>query len=232
MATVFITGAAGGLGHTVTRTLLTQGHRIITTRHRDEDPQKLPSETSGLLVTYEVDLADEAQVAAVIERAVAEQGPIDAAVLLAGGYAGGSLLETTGALIDQMMTINFKTAYHVVQPLFAHMSQQATGGKFILVGARPALDATAGKEAVAYALSKSLLVQLSEIINVSGKAHRIVSTVIAPSIIDTPLNRTYMPDADFDAWVKPQTIADTIAFVLFGEGQALRESVLKIYNQA
>ncbi len=232
MATIFLTGAAGGLGHVVTQTLLSQGHRVIATIQPGTDPKRLTTKGSGELMLYEVDLANEAQVRDLVQRAVANHGPIDDAILLAGGFAMGSLPETDEALLDKMLTINFKTTYHVVQPVYAHMSQQPNGGRFVLVGARPALDVQAGQHMVAYALSKSLLFQLSDIINTSGKEHNIVSTVIVPSTIDTPTNRQAMPEADFTAWVDPQDIADTINYLLFGTGRILREPVLKLYNRS
>ncbi|GAB4042798.1 SDR family NAD(P)-dependent oxidoreductase [Spirosoma jeollabukense] len=232
MATLFITGASGGLGHVVTQTLLSEGHLVIATRQYSDNPQNLIHGFSDLLFTYETDLADEDQVQKLIQRVIHKHGPIDAAILLAGGYAGGSLTETDGTLLDSMMTVNFKTAYHVIQPLFAHMSSQSNGGRFVLIGARQPLNAQFGRQAVAYTLSKSLLFELSDLINASGKEHDIVSTVIAPSVIDTAANRGVMPDADFTAWVNPQTLADTIAFMLFGAGRALREPILKVYNRA
>lgn len=232
MATIFITGASGGLGQVVTQTLLNEGHLVIATRQYSDNPQTFIHGFSDLLFTYETDLSDDAQVQKLIQRVIHNHSPIDAAILLAGGYTGGSLVETNGDLLERMMTLNFKTAYHVVQPLFDHMSHQPNGGRFVLIGARQALNAQLGRQAVAYTLSKSLLFELSNLINASGKEHDIVSTVIAPSVIDTAANRQAMPDANFTAWVNPQTLADTIAFVLFGAGRALREPVLEVYNRA
>ncbi|WP_461054902.1 SDR family NAD(P)-dependent oxidoreductase [Spirosoma arcticum] len=231
MATVLLTGATGGLGHLVTQTLLNEGHRIIATRQHGNNPQNSIINQADSLFIYDVDLSDEAPIKALVQRVIAEHGPINSAVLLAGGYEGGSLAETDGTLIDRMMAVNFKTAYHVVQPIFSHMSSQPTGGRFVLIGARQPLEAQLGAQAVAYTLSKSLLFQLSDLINASGKEHNIVSTIIAPSTIDTSANRRFMPNADFTTWVNPQTIADTITFVLFGAGRDLRETTLKSYNQ-
>ena len=36
---------------------------------------------------------------------------------------------------------------------------------------------------------------------------------VLPSIIDTPVNRADMPDADFSEWVQPAAIADVILFL-------------------
>ena len=232
MSTIFITGASGGLGQVVTQTLLNEGHLIIATRQYSDNPQNLIHGFSDLLFTYETELSDEAQVQSLIQRVIHKHGPVDAAILLAGGYTGGSLAETKGDVLERMITLNFKTAYYVVQSLFDHMSRQFNGGRFVLIGARQALNAQLGRQAVGYTLSKSLLFELSSLINASGKEYDIVSTVIAPSVIDTVANRRAMPDADFTSWVDPQTLADTIAFVLFGAGRALREPVLEVYNRA
>jgi hypothetical protein len=41
-----------------------------------------------------------------------------------------------------------------------------------------------------------------------------------------------MPDADPGKWVSPDSIAETIAFVLSGAGRQMRGSVLKLYGES
>jgi hypothetical protein len=60
----------------------------------------------------------------------------------------------------------------------------------------------------------------------------VVASVIAPSTIDTPVNRQSMPDADPADWVRPGEIAALMDFICSEEGNALREPVYKIYNKA
>lgn len=85
---------------------------------------------------------------------------------------------------------------------------------------------------VAYALSKGLLFHLAELINEHGRKKNITATVIVPSTIDTLANRKAMPEADTTKWIKPEAIAESIAFLLTDPGMTLREGVLKLYNQA
>ena len=59
-----------------------------------------------------------------------------------------------------------------------------------------------------------------------------VASVIAPSTIDTPVNRQSMPGADPNNWVKPADIAALLEFICSKEGDALREPVYKIYNNS
>lgn len=228
MSTVLLTGGAGGLGRAVTQRLLNGGHTVIATL--EPGGHSLPEHEN--LVTYELDLTDEAGCRALVQKLVVEKGGIDAAILLVGGFAMGSLAETDFSAIENLFRLNFQTTYQTVRPVFDAMSQQPNGGRFVLIGARPALVPSAGKHMVAYALSKSLVIQLSEIINADGKDKNIISTVLVPSTIDTPANREAMPDADPADWVKPDDIAALVDFVTFGSGQMLRESVLKVYNKA
>jgi len=80
------------------------------------------------------------------------------------------------------------------------------------VGAKSALDPYAGKDVIAYALSKSLLFKLAEFLNAEASGKNVEVTVIAPGNLDTALNRKNMPDADTSTWTKPEEVAD----LLFG----------------
>ncbi|MGA0559606.1 SDR family NAD(P)-dependent oxidoreductase [Larkinella sp. VNQ87] len=228
MSTVLLTGGAGGLGRSVTRQLLSKGHTVVATL----EPGGHTLDPQPNLFPHALDLTDEAGCRQLVQQVAADHGGIDAAILLVGGFAMGSLSETNFADIEKMFRINFQTAYQVARPVFEQMSQQPGGGRLVLVGARPALVPSAGQHMVAYALSKSLVIQLSELINAAGKSKNIVSTVLVPSTIDTPANREAMPDADPDNWVKPDDIAELVDFVTFGPGKILREPVLKVYNKA
>jgi NAD(P)-dependent dehydrogenase (short-subunit alcohol dehydrogenase family) len=130
-----------------------------------------------------------------------------------------------------MFNLNFETAYYAARPLLTHMKQHGYG-RLVFVGARPALQAADGKNMVAYALTKSLLFTLAEFVNASTKGTNVVASVIVPSTIDTAINRESMPDAIFDNWVKPEQIADVLAFICSEKGSVVREPVYKLYNNA
>jgi len=224
MPTILLTGGTGGLGPAVVQTLLQHGHTVIATV-RSGHTESIRHER---LFFRELDLTDETACRSLVEKLPDEYGTLDAAVLLAGGFTMGSLAETDFAAIQQQIEINFKTAYQMVRPVFEQMTKQESGGRFILIGARPALDAGAAQHMVAYSLSKALLLNLSEIINAAGRNKNIISSVIVPGTIDTPANQEAMPGADTQKWVRPEAIAELIQAVVFGPGRLLRESVLKI----
>ena len=94
------------------------------------------------------------------------------------------------------------------------------------------MSAAQGKGLVAYGLSKSLLFKLAEFLNEDAKGKNVTATVIVPSTLDTPLNRKSMPEVDPEIWVKPSALAEILEFVVNDKGSVLRETVLKVYNNA
>lgn len=204
---VIITGGAGNLGRAVTIAFLDAGytvHAIIS--HRDNTGY---IKRKGLSV-YQADLMSENETFNTINFIIKGIERIDLAIMTVGGYTPGSLQEVTLTDIEKMYRLNFTTAFNVAKAVFPAMKKQVTGGQLVFIGARPALHAEQAVDMVAYALSKSLLFRLSEIINEDGKKKNIRSFVIVPGVIDTPQNRTSMPDADFTKWAKPEVIAGRI----------------------
>lgn len=228
--TVIITGATGNLGGAVTEAFIAAGYKVIGTiepgKRRDENRD------TDHLKFMEVDLTDEAKAAAFVDKVHRAEGEITTCVMLVGGFAMADIAGTTGEDISKMVTLNFNTAYHTARPVLNIMKSQPAMGRLVFVGAKPALNPASAGGVTAYALSKSMVIQLANIINGDAKAHNTTATVVVPSIIDTPPNREAMPDANFDDWVKPEKIASTILFACSEEGSELRGSVLKVYGNS
>src|SRR5688572_5861693 len=224
---VLITGASGNLGKATVDKFLKEGYNVLAT--------VTPGKTLGFpapgVQLYEADLTDENSVNVVIKQIVADHTALHAALLLVGGFAPGTIQNTDGLLLKKMLSLNFDTAYFVARPVFQQMLAQPDGGKIVLVGSRPALQPKEGKNTLAYALSKSLIFKLADFLNAEGSSKNVTTSVIVPSTIDTETNRNAMPDKDFSAWVKPEEIAASIAFLCSEESRALRDSVLKVYNR-
>lgn len=227
-----MTGAAGNLGQAAVARLVRDGFRIYAALGPGETSEAFGENArKGNVQAQSVNLMDEAAAETFVNGVLKEAPALQAAVLLVGGWAPGKLVETTAAGLEKMFRLNFFTAFNIVRPLLAHFARQG-GGQFILIGARAAIKPEEGKNQAAYALSKSLLFQLAALINAEGRAANIRATILAPSTLDTPQNRESMPEADPGKWVTLEDAADTIAFVLNGAGKNLRETVLKLYNQA
>ncbi|MEQ9440544.1 MAG: SDR family NAD(P)-dependent oxidoreductase [Cyclobacteriaceae bacterium] len=225
-----VTGATGNLGNAVVTQLLSDGHTVVGTvraSHTSAESKKHP-----LYEPYGADVSKEEEVEKLISHLIHTHQRVDFAALLVGGFAMGELEGTSIDDLKKMYELNFLTTFLCCQKLYTQMKQQENGGHIVLVGARPAIDPSAAAGLVSYSLSKSLLFQLSDIINAKTTETGVRSSIIVPSILDTPPNREAMPKANFNDWVTPEQIAKTISFLASSDSQPLRQSVFKLYGNA
>ncbi len=197
MKRAIVTGASGNLGKAVVEQLLDSGYQVSGTGFL--------TGTGAGYTGAKIDLADEAAtndwVASVIRH-----GALDTAVLTVGGFAMGDIASTRSGNVQEQITLNFLTAYHVARPVFLHMKERGSGTIFLLASqAGMAADKNMG--VTAYGLSKSLLFRLADLMNLEAAGTDVKVFVVVPFIIDTPQNRVAMPDADFSKWVTPAEIA-------------------------
>ena len=223
-----LTGSSGALGQRLQGHLLDAGYRLWAI-DRPARVSAKPDDTS--IHWIGADLTDEAATQKALKVILTKEKKIALAVLAAGGYQYGDIAATSTADIHNMMAINFTTAYHVIRPLFAHMCIQK-GGHIVLIGAQSALQPELGVSSMAYALSKSLLFSLAEMLNVSGKEAGVRVSMIVPSIIDTPANRQAMPSADHTQWVPPDAIARAVLRIADDDARLWQHNVLKLYHCA
>ena len=224
-----VTGASGNMGQAVVRKFLTEGYTVVATIVPN-DPVQIDI-TDPKFEAVIVNLMDEDNSQQFVQSVLKKHGSVDVAVLTVGGFAMGSVAETKTADVMKQYKLNFETAYNVARPVFIQMMAKGDGRLFI-IGSRPGLDAKSGKGMVAYGLSKSLIFRLADLMNDEAKGKNVVTSVIVPSTIDTPQNRKSMPDADPAKWVKPEAIAEVIHFYCTDAASALREPLIKVYNNA
>lgn len=227
--TVIITGGNGNLGLAVTQKFLDSGYNVIATVINDAAKNDLPVHKN--LQAEVVNLSNEGETAPFIAAVIDKYKKVDAALMLVGGFAMGNISTTGGTELAKQFALNFDTAYFVTRPLFRHMLENK-GGRLVYIGSRPALDAKSGKDVLAYALSKSLLFKLADYLNEEAKGKNITATVVVPSTLDTPLNRQNIPGANPADWVKPEDIANILEWITSEKSSALRETVLKVYNNS
>jgi NAD(P)-dependent dehydrogenase (short-subunit alcohol dehydrogenase family) len=102
----------------------------------------------------------------------------------------------------------------------------AGGGKIINVGAASALKGV--PQMAAYTASKSVVMRLTESMAAELRDQGINVNCVLPTIIDTPENRTAMPDADPARWVAPDDLANVIVFLGSAAARAMHGAALPV----
>jgi NAD(P)-dependent dehydrogenase (short-subunit alcohol dehydrogenase family) len=86
--------------------------------------------------------------------------------------------------------------------------------------------------AAGYVVSKAAVLALVDALDAEYRKDRIRVNAVLPSVIDTPFNRSSMPDADFDTWVAPEEIARVIRFLCSDDASVTSGAHLPVYGRA
>lgn len=219
---VIVTGGGGNLGQEVIRKFKREGFRVITTIKPESGDEVEEADD-----VYEVDLAVEESVEEFAKEFALQYGEVDALALLAGGFRGGTFGDTPLHLLNDMVKVNFHTAYNMVRA-FLPLMKKTQKGTFLLVGAKTSVEPIIGKSAVAYSLSKGLLVHLADLIREETSGTAIRTHVYVPSILDSPANREAMKDQDFSKWVSLTELAEAMHYGVINP--SLSNTIFKFYG--
>ena len=212
MSVVIVTGGFGALGRVVVAELTKRGHKVAAV-----DVAPAPADYPAALALGGVDLSDETAVAAAYVTVVKQLGSLDGLVNIAGGFVwepveGGALSNW-----DKMFRMNLRTAAASSSAAIPYLIRH--GGAIVNVGAAGAIQPGAGM--APYAASKAGVRALTESLADELRSKKVRVNAVLPTIIDTPVNRASMPDADPTSWVSPQAAAKAIAFLLSDESSAV-----------
>ena len=201
---VFITGANGGLGSSVTRAFLRQGARVIGGSLRITAADFPQPNFEALAIDFNKLDEIKGGVAKIAER----YGRLDVLVHVLGGFAGGSsVAETSDEMWEQMQNINLTAAFHVFRETIPHL-RKSKSGRLIAIGSLTAAQPHANLGA--YVTFKAALAMLVQTVALENADVGLTANVILPGTMDTPVNRKSMPTADFSKWAKTEEVAELV----------------------
>jgi NAD(P)-dependent dehydrogenase (short-subunit alcohol dehydrogenase family) len=223
--TVIVTGGTGGLGAAVTRAFLDDGWRVVVPWIAERELERVQAHDHLELVR--ADLFDPGEVA----RAIAAAGPsLRAVVNLVGGFAEhGRVHETPIETFEEQLRLNLRPTYLVCAAALPILLQ-AGGGAIVCVSSRAARRPFPG--AAGYVVSKAAVLALVDTLDAEYRKDRVRVNAVLPSVIDTPFNRSSMPDADFDTWVAPEEIARVIRFLCSDDASVTSGAHVPVYGRA
>ncbi|QFU83820.1 SDR family oxidoreductase [Natronorubrum aibiense] len=223
-----VTGASGALGSAVVERFRTAGATVCAVDVVAPDEEDSLLEPDSGVQFYEADLTDEDDVSRLVSAVVDDHDRIDHLCNIAGTWRGGDHIEDTDLeAFDLLMNVNLKTAFLASKHALPHL--QETAGAIVSVSARSSLEGGEGDGP--YRITKAGIRLLTETLAEENRG-TVRANCVMPSVIDTPMNREMMPDADHDSWVDPADIANVIAF-LCSEGAAVTSgAAVPVYGEA
>ena len=224
--TVLITGAAGNLGRAVAAAFADRGARMaLVDVSADRLDASYPGEDDGRMKCA-VDLLKPEAVTAAVAAVRKRFGSVDAVAAIAGGFHMGEPVHALPAAAwDRMMNLNARTLLTTAGAVGPGMLEQGRGS-IVTIGANAARQGVA--QMGAYIAAKSAVIRLTESLSAELRDKGINVNCVMPSIIDTPENRSAMPDADPGTWVAPEKLANVILFLASEEASAVHGAALPV----
>jgi len=234
-----VTGAGGGIGGAISRTLARNGADVVVADVADERLADLVNDVQALgrrALSRRVDVTVPSEMDSLVAAAVAEFGRLDIMVNNAGLGHVRVLLEMTEDEWDRVFAVNVKGVLFGIQAAAREMIRQGTGGRIINMssvagkGGRPLL--------AAYAASKAAVINLTQSSALAFAPHKITVNSICPGVIDTPMgpgtlakmtaladagkappDHARVPSAPLGDVGQPEDVAE-VALFLAGDGSA------------
>lgn len=222
---VVISGGVGALGRAVVDLFGREG-AICHVPVRGPAP---PLARSGVDFVPGVDLTSES---AVTTFYAALPNALWASVHLAGGFAMGGITETSLGDLRSQIDMNVVTTFLCCREAVRRFRIRSGGGggRIVNVASRAAVQP--GGHMTAYSLAKAAVVSLTATLAEELKTEQILVNAVAPGIIDTPTNRSAMPDLTASHLVTPIEIASVIVWLASPENSVASGAVIPVYGNS
>jgi glucose 1-dehydrogenase len=224
-----VTGGNSGIGQAIVLELARQGASIVidyvahpeATSALEQQIAKLGSQSIGVAA----DVSKLADLQKLIDAAMSRFGRVDILVNNAGIETRTSVLDTTEAQYEAVMSVNLKSAFFATQIAARQMIKQGGGGRIINITSVHEDWPMPGN--TAYCLAKGGMRMLTRTAGLELAKHNILVVGVGPGAVDTPINLSTMNDpaklAALNAAIplgrmaRPSEIASVVAF-LAGDG--------------
>jgi glucose 1-dehydrogenase len=224
-----VTGGNSGIGKAIALGLARAGVRIVIDYiAHPEATDALEQEIATLgdqAIGVDADASRVDDLQRLVDAAVSKFGRLDIMVNNAGVETRTSVLETTEAQYDKVLSINLKSAFFGVQIAARQMIKQGGGGRIINITSVHEDWPMPGN--TAYCLSKGGMRMLTRTAGVELAPHGITVVGVGPGAVATPINHSTMNDPALMAklngaiplgrMAQPEEIANVVVF-LAGDG--------------
>lgn len=236
--TALVTGAARGIGHAIAMALGQAGARVGVC---DLDAEAAEAAAARLrevgieAVGVGADVADEAQVQAMVGQVQAMLGGVDILVNNAGIVSTGPLLEVTTAEWNRVMAIDLNSVFFCAKAVLPGMMARQSG-RIINIAS------VAGKRGggllgnSCYAAAKGAVIALTKGLAREAGPYAITVNAVSPALTDTEMTSALVPQARAEVLAQmplgragtPRDIAAAVCFLASREAGFVTGEIMDV----
>lgn len=189
-----VTGASSGIGRATAIALAGCGAAVCINYHRNErgaeETRAAIIAAGGRAMVARADVTRRADVRSLIERAVAELGPIDILVNNAGSLIERlRILELTEERWDEVIALNLKSAFLCSQAVAASMMERRTGAIINVASIAGRNGGALGS--IHYSTAKGGLIAFTKGLAKELAPYGVRVNAVNPGVIDTPYHEQF-----------------------------------------
>ena len=183
--TALVTGATGGIGAEIARTLHAQGAFVVLSGTREAVLQARVAELGARSVAVAADISETAAVDGLIEGAEAAAGaPIDILVANAGITRDGLLVRMKDEDWSQVLKVNLESYFRLCRAATKGMMRRRSGR---IIGITSVVGVMGNAGQANYAASKAGMIGFSKALAQEVATRGITVNCVAPGFIDSPM---------------------------------------------
>jgi NAD(P)-dependent dehydrogenase (short-subunit alcohol dehydrogenase family) len=204
-----VTGASQGIGRAIAIGLAQAGAHLVLAKHpegRHAEIGEVKAEIEALGRRAEIvttDVADVAQVRALMDKTKETFGRIDILVNNAGWTGNSMALDTTEEEFDRTMDSSLKSVFFACQAAARIMIPQGRG-KIINIGSN--FGVVAFKSRSVYAAAKAAVHHLSRALSLEWASQGVSVNVVAPCITETATRKVILERPGYKEWATTQML--------------------------
>ena len=180
-----ITGAASGIGRRTAEVFVAEGARVVIADIQDGPGEALADELGEAAIYLHADVTREADVAAVVDQAVASYGGLDCLFNNAGAPGtGGPIEEITADGFDQAMALLVRSVFLGIKHAAPVMKRQKSGS---IISTASVAGLQPGYGPHPYSAAKAAVIQLTRSVSMELAEHSVRVNCICPGAIATPI---------------------------------------------
>ncbi|MQM39697.1 4-formylbenzenesulfonate dehydrogenase TsaC1/TsaC2 [wastewater metagenome] len=234
-----VTGAASGFGAETARVFAREGAKVVVADLNEEGAKAVAAEIGDSAVGVRADVANRADVKAMIDTAVERFGGFDTLVNNAGfTHVNQPMMDVTEEDFDRCYSVNVKSIYLAALEAVPHFRKRG-GGNIINVAStagvrpRPGLTWYNGSKGAAIVTSKSMAVELGpENIRVNAICPVIGETGMLERFMgvpDTPENRKkFLATIPLGRMSRPADVANAALYLASDEAEFISGVALEV----
>ena len=179
-----VTGASGGIGAAIARALHGQGASIALSGTRSEKLEAIAGELGGRVHVLRCDLADRAQVEALVPQAEAALGQVDILVNNAGVTRDSLFMRMKDEEWDDVLAVDLTAAFRLARAAVRGMMRRRYGR---IIGITSIVGVTGNAGQGNYAAAKAGMIGMSKALALEVASRGVTVNCVAPGFIATAM---------------------------------------------